>query len=107
MLTMSQGTPPKSAILDHSDLIDVAKAIFHVSSKRPAIIKGKRVYFSFIPGGDQTGAPGNAFVTSTTVAFYAGDRTNSFLSNITFFPLSHLQRPFWLYTAIQSVDDRQ
>src|SRR5450631_2984554 len=85
-LAKGQAMPVKKGILDHSDLIDIAKAILHVPPKPPVIIGGKTIYFSFIPAGDHTGAPGNAFVTSTTIAFYAGNRSNSYLSNVTFSP---------------------
>jgi hypothetical protein len=81
-----QTIPVKKRLLDHADLIDIAKDILHIPAKRPVEIKGKSIYFSFIPGGDQTGAPGNGLITSTTAAFYAGDRNSSFLSNITFSP---------------------
>jgi hypothetical protein len=47
---------------------------------------GKSIYFSFIPGGDQTTSPSNAIITSTTAAFYLGDRDHSFLSTVTFSP---------------------
>jgi hypothetical protein len=82
----SQDNAGNKRLSEHADVIDVVKGIFHISTKRPLEISGKSVYFSFIPGGDQTGAIGSAFMTSTTAAFYAGDRTNSFLSHITFSP---------------------
>ena len=85
-LARAQNSAEKKGILNHADLIDVAKTIFRVPIKRPVKIEGKNVFFSFIPGGDQTGTPGGAFITSTTAAFYAGDRNNSFLSSITFSP---------------------
>ena len=83
---VGQKIPTEKRLLDKTDLIDIGKAILHIPDKPPVEVKGKNIYFSFIPGGDQTGAPGNGLITSTTAAFYMGDRSNSFLSNITFSP---------------------
>lgn len=69
-----------------SDLIDVGKDVFHIHVKRPVRIKGKSVYFSILPSEGPGGNAGNLLITSTTAAFYAGDKNTSFLSNMTFEP---------------------
>ncbi|MDR3716462.1 MAG: hypothetical protein P4L51_26955 [Puia sp.] len=78
--------PPAKGIFKQSDLIGIFHTAFHIPARKPVRVEGKTIYFSFVPGGDQTGSPGTAFLTSTTAAFYAGDRNSSFLSNITFSP---------------------
>jgi hypothetical protein len=86
LTAQGQDTLEKKTFFQQPDLNSMAKIILHYPLKRPVMIKGKSVYFSFIPGGDQTASPSNAFVTSTTAAFYAGDRNTTFLSAVTFSP---------------------
>lgn len=85
-LTKAQDSLVNKGFWKKADLIDVGEMALHIKIKRPVKIEGKSVFFSFIPGGDQTGTPGNALITSTTAAFYLSDRTPSFLSNVTFSP---------------------
>lgn len=70
----------------------MAKTIVHYPAKRPVRIGGKSIYFSILPGGNQTTSPSNAFVTSTTAAFYFGDRDHTFLSTVTFSPYITFKR---------------
>lgn len=86
IVAKGQINPGGKSIFQQPDLNDMAKTIVHYSTKRPVRIMGRSIYFSFVPGGDQTTSPSNAFVTSTTAAFYLGDRARTFLSTVTFSP---------------------
>jgi hypothetical protein len=66
------------------DLIDVGKDWLHIRP-RPARPGRRPVYFSVLPSGSPAGNA-NLFITSTTAAFYAGARANTFLSTVTFAP---------------------
>jgi hypothetical protein len=81
-----QVAPASKSPFQQPDLIDIGKQIVHYPIQRPLRVLGKTVYFSFIPGGNQTASPSNAIITSTTIAFYVGDRDHAFLSNVTFSP---------------------
>jgi hypothetical protein len=77
-LDSSGGLPPQR------DLIDLSKELFHIH-KGPLRVDGRPVYFSVLPTGSPAGNA-NLFITSTTAAFYAGNRANTFLSTVTFAP---------------------
>jgi hypothetical protein len=83
---IAQDTLSKKRLPDQPDLIGLTMVLLHISAKKPVKIDNRSIYFSFIPGGDQTGSPGNAFITSTTAAFYLSEPGKSFLSTITFSP---------------------
>jgi hypothetical protein len=70
-----------------TDLIDVAKALFHISPQKVREEKEKRIYFSVLPvPGSVPGGSGRALITSTTAATYLGPRSTTNLSSATFTP---------------------
>ena len=83
---LGQAKPDKKMFFRQPDVNSMVKTIFRYPVKRSITIMRKSVYFSFVPGGDQTASSSNAFVTSTTAAFFLGDRDNTFLSTVTFTP---------------------
>lgn len=81
--------PPDSSVKDTTgqrDLIGIALKLTHIHLKKPPMVDGKRVYYSFIPLSMSVPGGGNALITSTTAGFYLGDRHTTYLSNITFSP---------------------
>jgi Omp85 superfamily domain len=81
--------PPDKLVEDTAgqrDLIGVALQITHIKVKKPPNVRGRRVYYSLLPFGSAVPGGGNALITATTAGFYLGDRSNTFLSNITFSP---------------------
>ena len=78
------------------DLIDVAKSVFHIRpNKLPA--KGERkVYYSLLPISSNVPGGGRALVTSTTAAFYMGDRRSTYLSGVSFAPYFNFNGRFGL-----------
>jgi len=80
----AQAVDSTGGVARERDLIDVTKKWFHIR-KGPVTLDGRPVYFSVLPSGAPAGNA-NLFVTSTTAAFYAGDRVNTFLSAVTFAP---------------------
>ncbi len=66
------------------DIIDVVKSKFKFDSKPLKRSPGKKVYFSLLPVSIPQG--GKAVITSTSAGFYLGNRSNTFLSNVSFSP---------------------
>src|SRR5438445_4933634 len=66
------------------DLIDVGKSVFHINPKPDTAKKGKSFYFSILPLSSAVPGVGRAIFTATTVGFYMGDRSTTYLSSITF-----------------------
>jgi hypothetical protein len=86
--------PPDKLVQDTSgqrDLIEVFLQVTHIRIKKPPRVEGRRVYYSLLPFGSSVPGGGNALITATTAGFYLGDRTNTFLSNITFSPGTNFQ----------------
>jgi hypothetical protein len=80
-----------------TDLIDIAKGIFHISPKRIRREEKKRIYFSILPIGTTVpGGNGRALVTSTTAAMYLGDRRTTNISSATFAPYWNFKGRFGL-----------
>ncbi|RFM28569.1 BamA/TamA family outer membrane protein [Deminuibacter soli] len=69
-----------------TDLIDVIKRAFHIKLKKPESEPGKKVYYSLLPISSNVPGGGRALVTSTTAGFYLGNRSNTYISGITFAP---------------------
>lgn len=69
------------------DVIDVFRSVFKIKNRPPLGQEKKRFYFSFLPVSTSgMEGPGKAFITSTTGAFYLGDKSNTSISSISFTP---------------------
>ncbi len=68
------------------DITDVARSIFHISSKPVEAKKNKTIYFSILPLSYAVPGGGQALFTSTTAGFYLGDRSTTYLSTVSFTP---------------------
>lgn len=66
------------------DLIDIGKRLFHIKPKKNE--PGKKVYYSLLPISSNIPGGGRALVTSTTAGFYLGNRSNTYISGVTFTP---------------------
>ncbi len=71
---------------DKTDLIDVARNVFKIQSKRTPDTAGKRVYFSILPVSSADAGPDRMLLTSTTAGFYLGPPKTTYLSNVNFTP---------------------
>ncbi|MCJ8210277.1 outer membrane protein assembly factor [Mucilaginibacter sp. RS28] len=80
------------------DLVDLIKSRFNFSSKSATDMKesNKEVYFSFLPGSSSIPGGGRALITTTTASFYAGDRTETNISSVTFAPYWNFKGRFGL-----------
>jgi hypothetical protein len=78
------------------DLIDVAKAVLHISQKPIDTTKKKAVYFSLLPVSYSVPGGGTALFTSTVFAFYTGDHKTTYLSTVTFAPYFNFHNRFGL-----------
>jgi len=69
------------------DVIDIFRSVFKIKNRPPLGQEKKRFYFSFLPvGSSVVQGPGKALITSTTGAFYLGDKANTSISTISFTP---------------------
>src|SRR6185312_9233330 len=73
------------------DIIGIAIKLAHIHLKKPPRVKGKRVYYSFIPLGSSIPGGGQALITATNAAFNLGNPKTTFLSNVTFSPSTNLR----------------
>lgn len=93
--------PPASVIKTdtarQTDLIDIARKIFHVHSKTIREQRDKKVYFSILPISSAVpGGSGRALITSTTAAMYLGPRRTTNISSATFTPYWNFEGRFGL-----------
>lgn len=92
--------PQQSAVKDTSrqtDLIDIAKDVFHINPKKPRIQREKKIYFSILPiPGAVPGGAGRALITSTTAGTYLGPQSTTNLSSANFAPYWNLHTRFGL-----------
>jgi hypothetical protein len=90
--------PKQSAVKDtarQTDLIDIAKDIFHISPGKPRAQHEKKIYFSILPvPGAVPGGTGRALITSTTAGTYLGPQKTTNLSTATFAPYWNLKDRF-------------
>lgn len=90
--------PKQSTTKDTSrqtDLIDIAKSLFHLTPTDTGTKKEKKVYFSFLPvPGAVPGGTGYALITSTTAGTYLGPKNTTNLSTVTFAPYWNLRSRF-------------
>ena len=91
--------PHKNMVKDTSrqtDLIDVAKEVFHITPHKK-IQTEKKIYFSLLPIGSAVpGGNGQALITSTTAGIYLGPHNTTNLSSATFAPYWNLKDRFGL-----------
>lgn len=71
---------------DKTDLIDIARSLWHVKNKRTIDTARRKFYFSILPVSSSVSGPGKMLITSTTAGFYLGSARTTYLSNITFAP---------------------
>ena len=80
-------------LLHQRDVIDYLKPLFKKDSlefkKRDTGISNKRFYFSLLPTTASVPGGGAAFVTSTNVFFYMGDRKLTKMSELSFTPYTN------------------
>ncbi len=85
--TIVQDTAIKKDTARQTDLIDIAKGLFHIRPHAIRQERDKKLYFSILPAGSSVpGGTGRALVTSTTVGMYLGPRNTTSLSSATFAP---------------------
>src|SRR5579859_3063649 len=86
--------PRSSLVRDTSgqrDIGEILLAATHIHFKKLTMKKSRTVYFSLLPLGTSVPGGGNALITSTTAGFYLGDRSNTYLSTITFSPSTNFR----------------
>lgn len=88
MLLAQRAIDPNRQIdtANKKDLVDIGKAIFHVTPKPVKAEKGKSFYFSALPLSSAVPGGGRALFTTTTAGFYMGDRHTTYLSTVSFAP---------------------
>lgn len=90
--------PKQSTVKDTSrqtDLIDIAKELFHINPAKPRMQGEEKVYFSILPiPGAVPGGAGRALITSTTAGSYFGPQSTTNLSTATFAPYWNLHDRF-------------
>lgn len=80
-----------------TDLIDVAKKLFHINPQKPRNQNDKKIYFSVLPfGGTLPGGSGRALITSTTAGMYLGPRGTTYISTASFAPYWNFKGRFGL-----------
>jgi hypothetical protein len=77
------------------DLIDIGRSILH-EKPRSVLTKKKTLYFSILPVSTGIPGGGSAVFTSTTAAFYLGDRSTTYLSSVSLTPYFNLKGRFGL-----------
>lgn len=86
---ISSDHPKNNNVIDtvnKTDLIDIARNVFKIQSKRAADTAGKKIYFSILPVSSSNAGADRVLITSTTAGFYLGDPRTTYLSNINFTP---------------------
>jgi len=92
-------TQPKATkdTASQTDLIDIAKSLFHIKPKNTGGQKKEKVYFSVLPfGSSAPGASGRALITSTNAAMYLGSPRNTYISTASFTPYWNFKGRFGL-----------
>jgi hypothetical protein len=78
------------------DLIDIGKEILNIKPPQTVDSTGKKIYFSFLPFSTNVPGGGHALITSTTAGFYLGDRSDTYMSKMTFTPYTNFGKRFGL-----------
>lgn len=69
------------------DLIDIVRSLVKIPTRKVSDDENKRFYFSFLPiSSSSSGTNGKMFITSTTAAFYLGNRRTTYISSLNFTP---------------------
>ncbi|WP_255373579.1 hypothetical protein [Chitinophaga sp. CF118] len=80
-----------------TDLVDIAKRLFHIKPNKKRKLEEKRIYFSVLPVSSSVpGGSGHVLVTSTTAGIYLGSRRTTNISSATFAPYFNLKGRFGL-----------
>lgn len=79
-----------------TDLIDVAKDVFHIKSQRIRQQGEKKIYFSILPVSTAVPGGGKALITSTTAGTYLGPRATTNISSASFTPYWNFNGRFGL-----------
>src|SRR5579859_4536937 len=80
-----------------TDLIDVAKGLFHIAPDHPRAQRERKVYFSILPVSSAVpGGGGRALITSTTAGIYLGAQSTTNLSSAVFAPYWNFKGRFGL-----------
>ena len=95
IIPKNNNTPKDTA--RQTDLIDIAKDLFHTKPHKIKVEKDKNFYFSFLPTtASVPGGSGKVLMTSTTLATYLGPRRTTNLSTIVFTPYWNFNGRFGL-----------
>jgi len=89
--------PAQTRVRDTSnkrDLIGIFLDVTKIHFKKPQKAEGRGVYYSLLPISTSVPGGGTALVTSTTAAFYLGDRKTTYQSSITFSPSFNFRGQF-------------
>lgn len=98
-ILMAQKAIDRSRQIDTTgkkDLIDVAKAVLHISPTPLDTTKKRSVYFSLLPVSYSVPGGGTALFTSTVFGFYSGDHKTTYLSTVIFAPYFNFRGRFGL-----------
>jgi len=88
---------PKKDTSQQTDLIDIARDLFHFKEKKVRETPDKKVYFSILPfSSTVSGSSGRALINSTSAGIYLGPRRTTNISNATFAPYWDFGRRFGL-----------
>lgn len=80
-----------------TDIIDLARELFHIKTHPIREEREKRLYFSVLPVSSAVpGGSGRALITATTAATYLGPRRNTYLSSAVFAPYWNFKGRFGL-----------
>lgn len=101
---LAQNTPnmlPQKAVARdtsrQTDLIDIAKDIFHIRPQKIREQRDKKIYFSILPVSSAApGGSGRVLITSTTAAVYLGPKRTTNISSVTFAPYWNFKSRFGL-----------
>lgn len=101
MASLAQNMLPQQKVLQdtaqQTDLIDIAKDLFHIRPHTIRTQNGKRLYFSVLPASSTVpGGSGRALITTTTAGMYLGDKRTTNISSATFAPYWNFKGRFGL-----------
>lgn len=104
LLSHAQNTPnmlPQKAVVRdtarQTDLIDIAKEVFHIRPQKIREQRDKKIYFSVLPVSSAApGGSGRVLITSTTAAVYLGPKRTTNISSVTFAPYWNFKSRFGL-----------
>ena len=96
-ITVPQQGPAVKDTTNKTDLIDIAKDVFHIAPNKVRTQGQKKIYFSILPvSGAAPGGNGRALVTSTTAGMYLGSPSTTNLSSASFAPYWNFHSRFGL-----------